>query len=73
MAITSSPHDDDRALSFRARLRTAGVDAVRADQLLDEWRAVARQRELDPDDGRYWAAAADWLLVRVSPTSRRTA
>ena len=70
MTISPSPHDDDvRALSFRARLRAAGVDDARADQLLDEWRDVARHQDLDPDDRRYWSAAADWLLVRVSPTT----
>jgi hypothetical protein len=65
-----SPLPEDRELSFRVRLRAAGVDEADADRLLDEWRQVARQRELEPGDRRYWSAAADWLLVRISPASR---
>jgi hypothetical protein len=64
------PDEDVRERSFRARLRAAGVDEANADRLLDEWRQVARQRQLEPDDRRYWPAAADWLLVRISPASR---
>jgi hypothetical protein len=50
-----------RRIAQRNRLEGRGMSSDVVEAWLAAWEAEARQRGLDPREGRFWDGAEDWI------------